>query len=132
MARRMIDHACLRCGAVRKVSPDKLAKGLQQYCRKCQGPVAAEKRRAAMLKRGGPRSVTYGTCKECMRLYEMAAIDDSGYCTSVCLGKAKARGRSRQEIASSFINRLWRPRPPAILPRWEQLALFKDKPPLSR
>lgn len=44
MARTMIDHACERCGTIRKVSPDKLAKGLQRVCRKCQGKEAAEKK----------------------------------------------------------------------------------------
>lgn len=126
MARTMVDHACERCGAIRKVSPDKLAKGLQRFCRRCQGPVAAEKRRDAMLRRGGPKAVTYGACKECMKIYEMAPIDDNGFCSESCEHKAESRGHSRQEMVAAVINRLWRPPQLSRENRWEQMGLFAE------
>lgn len=107
MARTMIDHACELCGAVRKVSPDKLARGIQRMCRKCQGPARAAERRAAMLKRGGPSNVVYAICKECRCIYQKNN-DDHGYCGDVCEDKAEARGHSRSHISTKTLNGLWR------------------------
>ena len=112
MARTMIDHACESCGAIRKVSPDKIAKGKQRVCRKCQGPAAAEKRKVAMIKRGGPKPVTYAYCKECRSIYPMATIDDDGICSDVCRERASKRGFCMDEMRSRALNRLWR-KPPA-------------------
>jgi len=112
MARTMIDHACESCGAIRKVSPDKIAKGKQRVCRTCQGPAAAEKRKVAMMKRGGPKPVTYAYCKECRSIYSMAAIDDDGLCSDACREKARKRGFCMGEMRSKVLNRLWR-KPPA-------------------
>ncbi len=109
MARTMIDHACERCGKIRKVSPDKIAKGLQRLCRKCQGPTAANKRRAAMLKRGGPKHVTYGFCLECRATYEMRPIDDDGYCGAPCRMAAAHRGHSASETARWLLSQKWAP-----------------------
>ena len=107
MARRMLDHACEHCGAIRKVSPDKLAKGLQKLCRKCQGPAAAEKRQLAMLKRGGPKPVTYAICKECRGLYEMACMDDDGLCSDNCRAKVDARGYTSYEVVKKVLGGAW-------------------------
>ncbi|GAB0151761.1 hypothetical protein [Marinobacterium sp. BA1] len=103
MARTMVDHACERCGAVRKVSPDKLAKGLQRVCRKCQGKEAAEKRKIAMLRRGGPRHVTYEICKECRAIYEAAPIDDDGYCSDRCRETAAGHTTSYRQAVEFFL-----------------------------
>lgn len=108
MARKQIEHQCERCGKTRLVSPDKIAKGKQRYCRQCQGPVAAHKRREAMLKRGGPRHVTYQACKECGYIYEMASIGDGGCCGDKCATKVQARGYSSQTIKRK-LNALWKP-----------------------
>lgn len=112
MARKMIDHACERCGKVRKVSPDKLAKGLQRVCRQCQGKEAAEKRREAMKRRGGPKHVTYGICKECRGIYEMAAMDDDGYCCDKCRDKVAARGYSSSDLTRRYLYGVWRTNTP--------------------
>lgn len=110
MPRKMIDHACERCGKVRKVSPDKLAKGLQRVCRKCQGKEAAEKRRAAMLKRGGPKPVTFSICKECRAIYEVHSLDDDGYCCDVC--RRKGEGHTPAYMAAvEYLRTGRRPKP---------------------
>lgn len=106
MARTMVEHQCESCGKPRLVSPDKIRKGLQRYCRQCQGPVAAAKRRAAMLKRGGPRAVTYDVCRECSKMYETAALNDSGYCGEKCLSEAQSRGYSFHNV-KKHLNQLW-------------------------
>ncbi|SEG12732.1 hypothetical protein [Marinobacterium lutimaris] len=126
MARTMIDHACEGCGAVRKVSPDKLARGQQRLCRKCQGPAAAEKRRIAMLKRGGPKHVTFGICNECRGIYEMASIEDDGYCCDKCREKASSRGCSTRELAKRYLYGPWSPRRVETY-KGRQLALFGDR-----
>jgi hypothetical protein len=95
---------------VRKVSPDKLARGLQRLCRKCQGPAAAEKRRIAMLKRGGPKNVTFDICRECRAIYEMAAMNDDGFCCDRCREKAASRGCSSSDLAKRFLYGSWKPR----------------------
>ena len=109
MARTMVDHACESCGAVRKVYPDKIAKGVQRVCRKCQGPAAAEKRRAAMLKRGGPKPVTYAACNECRGIYETPSIGDDGFCKEKCRTAAEDRGYSMRELSARVFNGLLRP-----------------------
>lgn len=106
MARAMVKHACEVCGKIRMVSPDKIAKGLQRYCRQCQGPVAATKRREAMIKRGGPRAVTYEVCRECSRMYLAAAFNDNGYCTESCLTRAQGRGYSFTNVKRR-LDALW-------------------------
>lgn len=103
MARTMIEHACERCGAIRKVSPDKLAKGLQRVCRKCQGKEAAEKRQIAMLRRGGPKHVTHEYCKECRAIYQAAPIDDDGYCSDRCRSKANQHTASYRQALEAFL-----------------------------
>ncbi|WP_010323637.1 hypothetical protein [Marinobacterium stanieri] len=122
MARTMIDHACERCGKVRKVSPDKLAKGLQRVCRQCQGKEAAEKRREAMLRRGGPKPVTYDICKECRTIYETAAIDDDGYCCDTCRSKAAGHTSSYHQALAFFLYG----KKPKVWRSWEakQVSLF--------
>lgn len=123
MARTMIDHACERCGTVRKVSPDKLAKGLQRICRKCQGPAAAEKRREAMLKRGGPKSVTYVICKECRGLFEAAPIDDDGYCCETCREKGQAHSPGYLSAVRNFMYGKPHRHIPVLTYKAEQLSL---------
>lgn len=107
MARTLLDHACEHCGKIRKVSPDKLAKGLQRVCRQCQGQVAADKRRLAMIKRGGPKHVTYGFCLECRATYEMRPIDDDGHCSDQCRTAALQRGHSASKTIRWLLSRQW-------------------------
>lgn len=128
---KYIDHACECCGAVRKVRADKLAKGIQKLCRKCQGPAAAEKRRAALLKRGGQRkTVEYWTCKECSVEYQVKPVDDTGFCSDQCKERAEARGCSMNELANRFLfGRALYPRSSIIAGgckkplHWEQIGL---------
>jgi len=104
---RYTNHSCECCGAVRRVRLDKLERGIQKLCRKCQGPAAAEKRRAALLKRGGERKhVEYWVCKECSVEYQVAPFDDSGYCCEACKNIALQRGCSANQLAHAFIYRL--------------------------
>lgn len=124
MARTMIEHSCEGCGAIRKVSPDKLAKGLQRVCRKCQGPAAAEKRRIAMLKRGGPKHVTYGICKECRSIYEMASMDDDGYCRDKCRQAGAAHSPAYLAAVRSFLYGKPRRHAHILTYKAEQLSLL--------
>lgn len=104
----MIDHACEICGTIRRVSPDKLARGLQRHCRRCQGPLAAEKRRIAMLARGGKRRITYVICKECGKDYESRSINDTGYCCETCSAVATKRGVATSSFSRRLISgELW-------------------------
>lgn len=98
MARTVINHSCEMCGAIRQVSPDKLAKGLQKVCRKCQGKSAAHKRSVAMLARGGPRHVTYAACTYCKKDYQMAAMDDDGLCSDRCRTLDAKRGKNAMDL----------------------------------
>jgi hypothetical protein len=99
----MIDHACEDCGAIRKVSPDKIKKGKQKLCRKCQGPAAAEKRKLAMIARGGKKTVHYAICHECRNDYQVATFDDDGFCGDACREKAKSHHISRYDLMRRFL-----------------------------
>ena len=133
MTRRKVVHNCEGCGAPRMVSPDKIAKGLQRYCRKCQGPIAGKKRSEAMIKRGGPRSVTYRACSECACIYEMQAVNDDGYCSIVCKLKAQARGCSmsglKRKVSFLMAARSNKERKKILSERehFIQQSLFSDK-----
>lgn len=107
MARTMIDHACEGCGSIRKVSPCKLAKGIQRFCRKCQGKQYADQRRAAMIMRGGPKRVHYSICNVCRRIYAEDASESTGYCDQACQAKASGGSFHGSMLTATRLNRLW-------------------------
>lgn len=102
MPRQYVDHACESCGAVRSVRLDKLEKGLQRTCRKCQGKASAEKRKASMLRRGDKKRVEYWLCKECSSEYQVR-MDDDGFCSDECRAKSKSRGCSMGALRRAFL-----------------------------
>lgn len=112
--RTTLNHSCEICGAIRQVSPDKLRKGLQKVCRKCNGPAAAAKRREAMLQRGGVKHVTYCICKECRKDYQEEPMGDRGFCSSECENFASQRGYTIGDLSKAILQGFKSPNIPQL------------------